>query len=156
MHIDESRRVLRDSYLFRDLNEIHLELILMICEEIAYDAGDVIFRQDEPGDALYIVGRGEVEVFLETEGEELELALLGEKETFGESILVEEGGRSAGIRCRTPVQLLRLPRRQIVRLMANYPEIGYRILHRMAADLMLKLQSANRRLRRAYKETESR
>jgi hypothetical protein len=39
--------------------------------------------------------------------------------------------------------------------MANYPEIGYRILHRMAADLMLKLQSANRRLRRAYKETES-
>jgi CRP/FNR family transcriptional regulator len=155
MHIDESRRVLRDSYLFRDLNETHLELILMICEEIAYDAGDVIFRQEEPGDALYIVGRGEVQVFLETEGEELELALLGEKETFGESILVEEGGRSAGIRCRTPVQLLRLPRRQIVRLMANYPEIGYRILHRMAADLMLKLQSANRRLRRAYKETES-
>lgn len=155
MHIDESRRVLRDSYLFRDLNETHLELILMICEEIAYDAGDVIFRQDEPGDALYIVGRGEVEVFLETGGEELELALLGEKETFGESILIEAGGRSAGIRCHTPVQLLRLPRRQIVRLMANYPEIGYRILHRMAADLMLKLQSANRRLRRAYKETES-
>ncbi len=148
MHIEESKGVLQATYLFGDLNEIHLDLVLMICQEQGGQAGEVIFEQDDPGDALYVVARGEVEIYLPANGgEPVRLAILKENETFGESILVAEGERNASARFHTEGQLLRLPRTQVVRLMADYPEIGYLILRRMAADLTLKLRNANRQIR---------
>ncbi|MGC9358230.1 MAG: cyclic nucleotide-binding domain-containing protein [Anaerolineae bacterium] len=150
MHIEESKRVLRNTQLFQDLNDSHLDLILMICEEKNCRAGEVIFHQDDPGAALYIVARGEVEIYLEPEqpgDEPVQLAILEENATFGETILVEAGRRSAGARSHTDAQLLRIPRQQMVKLMSDYPEIGFRILRRMAADLTAKLRSANEQIR---------
>ena len=61
--------------------------------------------------------------------------------------LIEEGQRSATARCRTDTQLLRLPRTRLIRVIEDYPEIGFRIMRHMAADLMNKLQSSNLNIR---------
>ncbi|MBN1260383.1 MAG: cyclic nucleotide-binding domain-containing protein [Anaerolineae bacterium] len=151
MHLEQSKQVLRNADLFADLNEIHLDLVLMVCEEVTYADGAVIFRQDSSGDALYIIASGEVQVVLEPEQEAaapVELAVLKPYETFGETILVEEGHRTATARCLTQTTLLRLPRGRVVRLTNDYPEIGFRIMRRMAADLTRKLSQANESLRR--------
>jgi CRP/FNR family transcriptional regulator len=150
MHLEDIKRALKNSHLFADLNESHLDLVLMACEELNYQEGQVIFRQDDPGDALYIIARGEVEIILESEGESetVELATLKEYDTFGEAILIEQGVRSATARCLTPVSLVRLPRQRLIRLVNNYPEIGFNIMRRMAADLMGKLRAANLNIRR--------
>lgn len=150
MHLEDIKRALKNSHLFADLNESHLDLVLMACEELNYQEGQVIFRQDDPGDALYIIARGEVEIILESEGESetVELATLKEYDTFGEAILIEQGVRSAAARCLTPVSLVRLPRQRLIRLVNNYPEIGFNIMRRMAADLMGKLRAANLNIRR--------
>ena len=150
MHLEDIKRALKNSHLFADLNESHLDLVLMACEELNYQEGQVIFRQDDPGDALYIIARGEVEIILESEGESetVELATLKEYDTFGEAILIEQGVRSAAACCLTPVSLVRLPRQRLIRLVNNYPEIGFNIMRRMAADLMGKLRAANLNIRR--------
>ncbi len=150
MHLQEIKRVLRNSDLFRDLNEIHLDLVLIACEEIGYLAGEYIFRQDDPGDALYIIARGDVQIMLEsnTPGEEsIPIAVLKENSTFGEVILVEEGQRTASVRCITDAQLIRIPRMRLLKLCHDYPEIGFRIMFRMAAELALKLRSSNLNIR---------
>ncbi len=150
MHLQESKKVLRSSDLFRDLNEIHLDLVLMVCEESNYLAGDFIFHQGEPGDALYILSQGEVAIMLEPEnlGEDsLQVATFEAISTFGEVILVEEGQRTASVLCRTDAQLLRIPKDRLLKLCYDYPEIGFRIMYRMAAELAVKLHDSNLTIR---------
>lgn len=146
MRLEESKHVLHQSDLFNDLNEIHLDLVLMVCEEINYLAGEYLFRQDDPGDAVYIIARGEVEVILEPKnpGEpEISLAAFGENSTFGEVILVQEGNRTASARCKTDAQLIRIPRKRLLKLCYDYPEIGFNIMYRIAAELAQKLGNSN-------------
>ena len=146
MHIQESKRVLRQSDLFRDLNEIHLDLVLMVCEEIGYRAGEYIFHQNDSGDALYIVARGQVAILIESQtphSEPTVITVLGDNDTFGEILLVDEGTRTASARCETDTQLLRLSREYLLRLCYDYPIIGFHIMHRIAAELAHKLRSRN-------------
>jgi CRP-like cAMP-binding protein len=150
MHLQESKKVLRSSDLFRDLNEIHLDLVLMVCEEANYLAGDFIFHQGEPGDALYILSQGEVAIMLEPEkpGEApLQVATFEAISTFGEVILVEEGQRTASVLCKADAQLLRIAKDRLLKLCYDYPEIGFRIMYRMAAELAVKLHDSNLTIR---------
>lgn len=150
MHLEKSKDVLRKASLFQGLNEIYLDLVLMTCEEVSYPEGGLIFRQGDPGDALFIIASGTVDIILEPEKPDeqpLLLASLHEYANFGETILVEEGHRTATARCQTPATLLRLPRERVVQLTNDYPEIGFRIMRNMAADLTRKLSAANVNLR---------
>lgn len=150
MHLQESKRVLRQSDLFRDLNEIHLDLVLMVCEEIGFRGGEYIFHQNDPGDALYIVARGEVDILMEPQNSSnapMVVATSKENDTFGEVLLVDEGTRSASARCKTDTQLLRISRDRLLKLCYDYPEIGFHIMHRIAAELAIKLRSSNRDIR---------
>ncbi len=150
MYLEESKQILRKAPLFRELSDPHLDLILTICEETSYTAGQFIFRQDDPGDALYLIADGEVEILLESqEGgtKPILLATLHSGEVFGEIVLLESGRRTASARAKTDTHLLRMPRRRLTNMLADYPEIGFRIMRRMAIDLVSKLRSANRSLR---------
>ena len=150
MHLSESKKILRNSFLFGDLNSIHLDLILMICEEVNYQAGDIIFHQNDPGDVLYIIARGEVEIILEpseANKESVVIATLHQYQAFGETILIEERGRTAGARSHDATQLLRLERERLLSLTSDYPEIGFRIMRRMSAELVSKLRIANQKIR---------
>jgi CRP-like cAMP-binding protein len=146
MHLQESKRVLRNANLFYDLNDIHLDLVLMVCEEANYLGGEYIFHQGDLGDALYIIAHGEVEIILEPNAQNSEprvVTVLRETEGFGEVILLEEGRRTAGVRCLVDTQLLRIPRKRLLKLCYDYPEIGFRIMYRMAAELAVKLRDSN-------------
>jgi CRP-like cAMP-binding protein len=148
MHLEQSKQVLKESLLFRELNDAHLDLVLLTCEEANYVTGDIIFRQGDPGDALYLIARGEVEIVLYSSrptDEPVIITILTPGSCFGEVTLVEEGPRTATTRCHTDVQLLRIPRNRLLRLSNDYPEIGYRIIRRIAADLALKIRENNLR-----------
>ena len=158
MHLRESKQILRQSDLFRDLNEIHLDLVLRVCEESNFLAGEYIFHQDDSGDALYILADGKVEIILEPEsaGEAvLPVAELDAISTFGEVILVERARRTASVRCKTDAQLLRIPRDRLLKLCNDYPEIGFRIMRRMAAELSLKLHASNLNIREQLFDAEA-
>jgi CRP-like cAMP-binding protein len=71
------------------------------------------------------------------------VTVLGENGTFGEILLVDEGTRSASARCRVDTQLLRISRNRLLKLCYDYPEIGFHIMHRIAAELARKLRSSN-------------
>ena len=90
-----------------------------------YEAGEVIFRQGDKGDRLYILVDGEVEVVVANpEGaEETILAHLGPGECFGEMALVGDNLRMATVRSCTSVNVLTLDRDAFQSLFAHLPPL---------------------------------
>lgn len=154
MHLEESKRTLMRSDLFRGLKESYLDIILMICEEVRYLAGEYIFREGDPGDAVYLIAQGAVEIVLEPRSDDeaqIPVAVMAPTSTFGEVTLVEEKGkRTASARCRADTQLVRIQRDRLLRLCRDYPQIGFQVMHRIAAELAKKLRSSNVSIREYY------
>ena len=89
-----------------------------------FEPHELIFRQGDRGDRLYIVVDGEVEVVKEEPGkEEVSLARLGPGECFGEMALVSDLPRMATVRCRTSVNVLTVDRDGFNALFAHLPPL---------------------------------
>jgi ATP-binding cassette subfamily B protein len=89
-----------------------------------YAEGDVVFVEGTPGDALYVVARGQVEVLTTgPTGAERRLAVLRDGDYFGEMALLRDAPRSATVRARAPSTLLALDRVQFTRLLEAMPDL---------------------------------
>src|SRR4030067_187971 len=62
--------------------------------------------------------------------------------------LCDQGLRSAAARCsEAEPLLLKIPRDKLIRLCESYPELGYRIMRNMAADLAFKIRGSDLAIR---------
>lgn len=66
-----------------------------------FQAGDIIFREGDSADCSYFIELGQVEIFLDDNGEEKRLAILTENELFGEMAIIDRFPRSACARAMT-------------------------------------------------------
>jgi NADH dehydrogenase len=104
-----------------------------------FEAGEVIVRQGDPGDLMYIIMDGEVDVVQQqAAGGERVVATLTQGEWFGEMALFTEEPRSATVRTRTPVTVLAVDRRTFQTLVAHLAPLrdafARLMQHRAAAD----------------------
>lgn len=89
-----------------------------------YEIGDEVIRQGEEGHCAYILVSGTVEVCKKTNGQEKRVATLGEGECFGEIALLTNMPRTATVRCLTPIEVIILPRDQLMPLITGFQELG--------------------------------
>ncbi|MZP29237.1 cyclic nucleotide-binding domain-containing protein [Heliobacterium undosum] len=94
--------------LFSGLDRVNKAKLLPELEDVHYREGDVIFRQGDFGDSLYIIAQGTVSVCLGEGDARREINRLGEQESFGEMALLTGEPRSATIVAVDDVILLRL------------------------------------------------
>ena len=90
------------------LSNLEINFLASLSREERYAEGQVLFREGEPGDKLYVVLEGQVRIgkFLPGGGEEA-LTILGRGEYFGEMALVDQQPRSADARAHEgPVVVL--------------------------------------------------
>ena len=104
-----------------------------------FEAGEVIVRQGDPGDLMYVMIDGEVEVVQQqAEGGERVVATLTQGEWFGEMALCNEEPRSATVRTLTNVNVLSVDRRTFQTLVAHLAPLrdafARLMQHREAAD----------------------
>ncbi|MCH6583670.1 MAG: cyclic nucleotide-binding domain-containing protein, partial [Proteobacteria bacterium] len=96
-----------------------------------YLPGDTIIGQHERGDAFYIITHGDVSVFRSSGGEEVQIGELGTGDFIGETSLLyyqaRSHERSATLKARTPITLLRIRHQDILKLMKKHPEIRRRM-----------------------------
>ncbi|HEX2053252.1 MAG TPA: ABC transporter transmembrane domain-containing protein, partial [Actinomycetota bacterium] len=89
-----------------------------------YAEGRVIFEEGDPGDKLYFIDRGEVEVVISgPAGEQRRVALLRDGDYFVEIALLEDVPRTATVRTRAPSVLLGLDREQFLELLQAVPDL---------------------------------
>ena len=95
------------------------------------DAGHILFQTGEPGDALYIVRTGEIELYIkDTAGQKIVLNVVRPGEMFGELSLLDSGPRSATATALTETELLVLDRDDLLLLFQKKPDAA---LHMLAA-----------------------
>ena len=149
--------ILKQADIFVELTPTQLELVGSLCEERRLNTGDLIFEENTPSDELYIIAQGEVEIQVDpsmvadtsarTIGP-VTIATLRRGQSFGEVALVDQGLRSATARCaQHGTQLLIIPRDKLMTLCDTYPQLGYRLMRNLAADLALKIRNTDMRIR---------
>ena len=102
MNIDELRQV----PLFADVSGEDLEQLYEMAETISIPAGELVLREGDPGDSLYVVLDGELEVTKRQGDQEIQLALYEPGQFFGEMALLEQAPRSASVRALRESSLL--------------------------------------------------
>jgi hypothetical protein len=114
--VKERIKLLAACDLMRHLPAEQIEQILPCIRDRQLKAGEVLFKAGEPGDALYIVARGKVEVL--TDGSrDGAIAVLGKGNAFGEMSLLSGGPRTATIRAVEDTDLLTIGKEDFDRLM---------------------------------------
>ena len=145
--------ILHRTDVFYDLSETQLQMVASICTEIAYKKGDIIVEENSTGDELYVIAQGEVEVLVDPSlvqvqqdepSEAVSIATLRSGQTFGEVALVDQGLRTASARCASrTARLLIVPREKLITLCDSYPDLGYRVMRNVAADLAFKIRGTD-------------
>jgi CRP-like cAMP-binding protein len=97
-----------------------------------YKNGDVIVRQGELGDCMYVVQSGEVEVVQATNGGEHRLAILGTGDFFGEMAVFEKEVRSATVRAHGEARALKVDKRTLLRRIKEDPLLAVNLLQTMS------------------------
>jgi NADH dehydrogenase len=114
-----------------------------------FEAGEVIVRQGEPGDCMYVMIDGEVDVVQQqAEGGERVVATLAQGAWFGEMALFNEEPRSATVRTRTTVNVLSVDRRTFQTLVAYIAPL------REAFERLIQHREAEDKARRQQHEEE--
>jgi CRP-like cAMP-binding protein len=132
-------------------------MVANLCQEVAFQEGEIILKENSSSQELYVITQGEVEILLnpaliDTSDRENEfgsvIATLRRGQSFGEVALVDEGLRSASVRAaQNETRLLAISRDKLIMLCETYPQLGYRIMYNLAADLAMKIRNTDLRMR---------
>ena len=102
-------------------------------------AGQTIFCQGDPGEKMYLILNGEVEICHQSDGDRFRLAVLRENDFFGEMALITGSPRSSTVLALTDVKLVSIGREEFLTMMRSRPEMGLYIIE----SLIARLRSTN-------------
>ena len=145
MSLNQTVDAMREVPMFRNVDPKQLRLFAFMGETLSFRAGERLFEQGDEGDAAYIVIEGQVEVIVPTPAGEAAVAVLGEKEIFGEMAVLGDKPRSTAIGAKTDLRVLRLDRSTITKLLTEFPDIALELI-RVLAD---RLEATTAELARA-------
>ncbi len=149
---------LKQSDIFYQFTPTQLEMVANLCQEVVFRAGEIIFKENSSSKELYIITQGEVEILINpsavgpasAKNKQVDsvIAILRRGQSFGEVALVDEGLRSASARtAQKDTRLLVIARDKLIMLCETYPQLGYRLMHNLAADLAMKIRNTDLRVR---------
>ena len=120
--------------LFTSLKPAHVADLAARLRERKYRSGEVIFHQDDPGSSLHIIQNGQVKITTTSpEGEEIIMAILNERDSFGEIALLDGKPRSANAVAMSATQTLTLDRDDFLGVLDQNPGMVGSILASVAA-----------------------
>jgi signal transduction histidine kinase len=129
--LDELRRI----PLFADLSEEDLERLYQMAETVSIPAGELVLREGDQGDSLFVVLDGELEVTKRQGSQDILLALYKPGQFFGEMALLEQAPRSASVRTLQESRLLVISQVAFQTLLSCSPSAPMKILHTVTSRL---------------------
>jgi diguanylate cyclase (GGDEF)-like protein len=139
--LTERLRQLADVGMFSGLSPDQLRPLAAVAEQIHYRAGEPIVRQGDPGDSVYIIIEGTVEVRARSDRDpaatEAVVAWLVSGEAVGELSLLDGEPRSASCVVLEDTRCLRLERRHFLEALQNHWPLTEELLVVLARRLRL-------------------
>ena len=126
MPLDRDVETLRNIPLFAGLPTPRLKLIAYTAELVRFESGEVIVRQGDASDAVYILAEGEAEVLLtDDEGKDLSLGTMGKNTLFGEIGVLCKGRRTTTVKAKDGVMTYKISSQLFLELVRSSPEIAF-------------------------------
>jgi uncharacterized membrane protein len=152
--------VLGEVPLFALLDDQERAVLAERVEMLKFEPGAILFNVGDPGDSMYVVTSGDVEVFTKTKtGEEVILERPGPGDFFGEISLLDEGPRTAGARAKSAVEVLEVDRGDLDELIKLKPAAAMDLLaatgRRLRQNAMLIRNSATRNVNEEVEDDRS-
>ena len=118
----DTAALLGGTSLFRGLDAAGLARLAAAAETRRHRRGEVLCREGDSGDELFVVVSGRVKVVVtSTRGDEMLLATLGPGEVFGELAVVDGGPRSATVTATETSTVTRLARPVLLEVLYSHP-----------------------------------
>jgi len=136
--------VIKQSAIFKDLEEDELEQVAEICEvqELKFD--EYIFREGDEGDRLYIISKGEVRISRDVPGTgEEAIAILKQGACFGEMAVLDPSERSTDAISNSRCTLLSISRSDFELLLDSDRNLAHKLLWSVVRLLCQRLRVTN-------------
>jgi signal transduction histidine kinase len=130
-----SIEVLRRLPLFAGLAEADLALLYQQAEPITIEPGDLLIEEGAPGDALFVLLDGELQVSKRSGSHDVKVDVRVTGEVIGEMSLLDNSPRSASIRSLTESHLLKVSKGAFERVLSTSPAAALATLHIFVARL---------------------
>jgi len=140
--------LLTDLPLFSALDADECALLAEAVDTRSLTAGAILFKAGDPGQAMYVVAKGAIEIFItDHAGQKIVLTGCGPGEVFGELAMLGTGPRTATAVALEDSELLELDRDDLVLLVTKKPEAVLHLLGAMGAmtrkaDMLLRARVA--------------
>ncbi len=128
--------MVRRAPLFAALDDEAQQALLGQMNSSRLERGDILFREGDQGDTLYVIGEGKVKLGrTSADGRENLIAILGPGEMFGELSLFDPGPRTMTATAVAETQLMGLGNESLTMLLTGRPEVAKALLAALAARL---------------------
>ncbi len=140
------REQLKLTPLFVRLEDPELDVLLKVARKESYRSGEVIVSEGEPGDSLFLILDGVVEIYKKGNTRNIKLITLQKDESFGELFLVDIFPRSATAIALEKSRLLRFDSEDIALACRDYSKILPIMVTNIARILSRRLRAVNDRV----------
>ena len=129
--------------ILRDFAPGEIAALQRHLERVNWPAGEVIFRQGDPGTALFLVTRGRASVHIRHADGAIRLVTFGPGTVFGELAILDRGPRSATVTADEDVTAFALSGQGFDALREAEPAVAIKLLAALGRELSVRLRSAN-------------
>lgn len=143
MSLEQEVDLLRNIPIFAKIDPAKLKLLAFTSERIAYGPGQDVFRFGEPGDAAYIVIEGSADILIDGAEGEVKVAEAKVNDLVGEIAILCDVPRTATVRARSALVMLRISKDLFFQLVNEFPAIAIEVMR----ELALRLEATTARLR---------
>jgi len=152
--MDKDIAVLKDIALFKNLAPEKIRKVMGILRKVTFSADEIIMREGDVGDTMYIILEGTVEIAKSLVLDDADNEELGKNKVFtrldgkqcavfGEIALLEELKRTASVKAVTNCVMYEMKKDDFLRAAEEDHELGYRILLNLGRIVSARLRRAD-------------
>src|SRR3954451_22245263 len=135
MPLEEEVRVLSRTETLDPLSDEDLRGLLKRSQDINLDSGETFFTPEDTSEKLFILKKGRVRIFRQSDGRELTLAEIEPGMIFGEMALTAQRLRGSYAQAMEPSVLISISRTALEHIIEENPQVGNRLLHLLSERL---------------------
>jgi hypothetical protein len=137
--------VLRRIKVFAEMDEDQLQVFVGYMEIVNVRQFTHVVRKGEHGDAMYLVLEGELRAVAVIDAKESTLSTIGVGESFGEISVLDQGPRSADVVANVDSTLLKIPAKNLDRLLREVPQAAGPFLFALSKSVAGRLRHLTKR-----------
>jgi CRP-like cAMP-binding protein len=142
LSLTEEVELLRNIPMFANIEPSKLKLLAFTSERMAFNAGEPLFKQGDPGDSAYVIIAGEADVLVDTPKGPITVAKLRRNDIVGEIAILCDVPRTATVQATSKVEAMVIAKDLFFRLVTEFPQMAVEIMRELAR----RLDATNRKL----------